>query len=101
VEEEMPQDQDDEPTRHVEIIELICRDTSARRELLWLRAMEKQDQLSIEILERGDRTLRRRMTALLEQRGLPGPDHPDSRSEIFAAFWHEHFEALAARLGAR
>jgi hypothetical protein len=80
------------------VLELICRDTSARRELLWVRAMETHDQFSIELLERGDPTLRRRMTALLAQRGLPGPDDPGRRHEAFAAFWHEHFEALATRM---
>ena len=91
--------EEEEPIRHVDaVLELICRDTSARRELLWLRAMEKQDRFSIDLLERGDPTLRRRMTALLEQRGLPGPDDPDGQNEVFAAFWHEHFETLAARL---
>jgi hypothetical protein len=90
---------DEDPSKHmVAILELICGDTSARRELLWLRAIEKQDKISIELLERADPTLRRRMTALLAQRGLPGPDDPRRRKEAFAAFWHEHFEALAARL---
>lgn len=91
--------QDEESSKQIDaVLELICRDTPARRELLWLRAIEAEDRFSLELLERGDPTLRGRMTALLAKRGLPGPGDPDSRKEVLAAFWHEHFAALAARM---
>jgi len=63
--------------------------------------MEAEDQFSLDLLERGDPTLRGRMTALLAQRGLPGPGDPDNRKEVIAAFWHEHFAVLAAGMAAR
>jgi hypothetical protein len=96
-EEEMTHDE--QSSKQIDaVLELICRDTPARRELLWLRAIEAEDQFSLALLERGDPTLRPRMVALLAERGLPAPDHPESRKEVYAAFWHEHFVALAARM---
>jgi protoheme ferro-lyase len=81
-------------------VERVWRHTRARRELLWLRAMESQDQFIINLLEQADATLRARMTALLEARGLPTPDDPRCRDAVYAAFWEEHFSELTAAASA-
>ena len=75
-----------------EIIKNICRDDKARRELLWLRAMEKGDEDAVEILERSDPGLRDRMSGYemkLEEKEVRSAS---ARREAFGRFWDECFE---------
>jgi hypothetical protein len=48
-------------------LERLCADDESRREWLWLRAQEKDDQKSIRILERADPGLRGRMADVREE----------------------------------
>lgn len=47
---------------YVRAIEELCRDDRRRREWLWLRAREKEDEPAVEALERADPGLRIRMS---------------------------------------
>ena len=69
----------------------ITRDSKVRRELLWLRAMEKGDEESAKSLERADAGLESRIRALYEAE----MDEAEllvgrARREVFAELWHRH-----------
>jgi hypothetical protein len=59
----------------------IGRDPRRRREWLWLRARQKQDDESIEMLERADAGLRERMRPIDEQLALVDDDR--ARGEAY------------------
>jgi hypothetical protein len=88
---------DDFDDRWARAFSRIVKNAEARRELLWLRAMEKEDEVSIEMLERADPGLRSRMHALLASNGVPA--NLDAGRATYVAIWHAHFEALTARFG--
>jgi hypothetical protein len=65
----------------------ICADDVLRRELLWLRAQERGDALSIELLEGADPGLRTRMRELVARYDLDLEPHRRMRREAFAQVW--------------
>ena len=75
-------------------LERICNDDRARRELLWLRAQERDDAMSLAALELADPDLRGRMSRLVHQRGVDAILDPGRRREAFGRLWDEHFAAL-------
>ena len=62
-----------------------------RRELLWLRAQEKEDVESIESLERADPGLRHRMRAFMAETRPDLIEDPRKRRQAFARLWHRRF----------
>lgn len=71
----------------------VCEQDETRRELLWLRAQEKEDAESIESLERVDPELRARMRAFMAERRPDLIEDPRQRRKAFARLWHERFES--------
>jgi hypothetical protein len=65
----------------------ICADDALRRELLWLRAQERGDDLAIELLEGADPGLRPRMRELVARYHLDLEPHRRLRREAFAQVW--------------
>jgi hypothetical protein len=76
-------------------LERIADDDEARRELLWLRAMEKDDVASAMDLESVDPRLRDRMTDVLVAFAATGGLVGRSRREWFARAWHECYDRHA------
>jgi len=72
----------------------IVRDDRARRDLLWLRAQEKEDGESIESLERVDPGLRARMEKLMRDTRPDLIEDRRERSAAFAELWHRRYDAL-------
>ena len=72
-------------------LDRICRDDTARRELLWLRARERADWLSVRLLEDTDPGIPTRLKAA-------GVDIEDDRSTYFLEAWDETYARHAARL---
>jgi hypothetical protein len=70
----------------------ICSTPRLRRELLWLRAKEKEDEESVESLERTDPDLRNRMTRLLDERGISSMTDPERRRQALRDLWDERFD---------
>lgn len=83
---------------NLDAIEAICRDPDARRELLWLRAKEKEDEESRISLEEVDPGIVRRLEAsgfdITEREG----EHWRDRRERFAQLYEECYDLHAARL---
>ena len=71
----------------------VCEQDETRRELLWLRAQEKEDAESIESLERVDPGLRERMRAFMAETRPDLIEDPRQRRKAFARLWHERFES--------
>jgi hypothetical protein len=99
-------DEDDDdlgltPEEHVEALVRICDDAEARRELLWLRAMEKDDEESARDLERIDPGLLARMMPLVEEYLERGNelDGWRERREGYGQLHDERFRYHALRLG--
>jgi hypothetical protein len=65
----------------------ILRDDRARREWLWLRAREKEDDESLRCLERADRDLPSRMAACDAEVGAI--DDPRARKEAYGRLLDE------------
>ncbi len=63
-----------------------------RRELLWLRAQEKEDVESIESLERADPGLRDRMRSFMAETRPDLIEDPRQRRQAFARLWHRRFD---------
>lgn len=80
----------------VELVDALCRDSDARRELLWLGAREKGDDETVRSLERADPTLTARMRPI----AAPIEADPDAwrRREAWAQAWHTRYDAHMARL---
>jgi hypothetical protein len=76
----------------IEKLDRICADPIKRRQLLWVRAQEKEDLQSIAMLERADPTLRSRMSDLMDRSAFVVPDLPRERRRAFARLWHQLFE---------
>jgi len=79
-----------------QVIDVICQDDGARRELLWLRAKEKGDAEVVALLEGVDPGLLERMRDVESSIR----DEPDDRrrSAAYARAWDECFQRHAARL---
>ena len=71
----------------------VCEQDEIRRELLWLRAQEKEDTESIESLERADPRLRERMRAFMAETRPDLIENPRQRRQAFARLWHQRFDA--------
>lgn len=71
----------------------VCEHDEIRRELLWLRAQEKEDAESIESLERVDPRLRERMRAFMAETRPDLIENPRQRREAFARLWHQRFDS--------
>ena len=82
----------------VELLDALCKDPDARRELLWLRAKEKEDDESLRSLERVDPTLRGRLADVA--RRVEAEDDDRERSEAWGREWDERYEWHMARLAA-
>jgi hypothetical protein len=65
-----------------------------RRELLWLRAQEKEDVESIASLERADPGLRDRMRTFMAETRPDLIEDPRHRRQAFARLWHRRFEEV-------
>ena len=72
----------------------MVRDDRARRELLWLRAQEKEDRGAIESLERADPGLRARMERMMRGTRPDLIEDRRERSAAFAELWHRCYDAL-------
>lgn len=79
-------------------LERIAADDHARRELLWLRAMEKADSDTALDLERLDPGLRDRLRDVCSDFNALGPLTPRERRDWFAAQWHACYDRHAGDL---
>jgi hypothetical protein len=82
-----------------EIIRMMCEDTTTRRELLWLRAKEKEDHETVADLERIDPNLAERMRDVEATIGDELDDR--KRREAYAQAWHQRYDHHATRLSRR
>ena len=74
-------------------VELACSSDSLRRELLWLRAMEKQDEEQARDLERVDPELRSRLAEVVARAdGL----NPGAARELYGRAQDERMETVLA-----
>ena len=80
----------------IELLDALCRDPDARRELLWLRAREKGDDDAARALERADPMLRRRLRPI----AAPIDAEPDERArrEAWSRAWDARYDAHMGRL---
>lgn len=69
----------------------VCEHAQTRRDLLWLRAREKEDVRSIESLERADPGLRERMRAFMAETRPDLIEDPRRRQRAFARLWLRRF----------
>ncbi len=81
------------------VLEKIVADADARRELLWLRAHEKEDEDEARALERTDPGIVARLKAAGFDIGDDPDEVPRMRRERFARLWHDCYDrhAEAAR----
>lgn len=88
----MTQDHD-----YVTVLDRIATNSMMRRELLWLRAKETDDEETVLDLEQVEPTLAARMQQLVAQfRARGGRLETDAeRREGFARLYHQRFEELA------
>jgi hypothetical protein len=77
----------------VEKLRRVCAHDQIRRELLWLRAQEKEDAESIDSLERADPGLRERMRAFMAEARPDLIENPRQRRKAFARLWHQRFDS--------
>jgi hypothetical protein len=78
---------------YVKALELTCRSEKLRREMLWLRAMEKQNRDAARDLERADPDLRSRVADVTARaEGL----EPTAASEVYGTAQDERMEAVLA-----
>jgi hypothetical protein len=76
-------------------MERLCLDERARRQWLWLRALERDDEASAGALERDDPELRGRMAAIREE--VERVPAPDLRREVYELIMDQ---LLASHAGA-
>lgn len=74
-------------------IERIVRDPIARRELLWLRAHEKDDSETARDLERTDPALRARMRDVLDRFDASDIWRDRDRRDWFGREWDRRYQA--------
>ncbi|MBK8998828.1 MAG: hypothetical protein IPM35_24150 [Myxococcales bacterium] len=88
----------------IEAFDRLCRDAPARRELLWLMAMSKQDRDTARELEGLDPGLRRRLAPLVTRHWHERRAHglgPNGEAELYAAAYDERSEHHLAHFGGR
>lgn len=91
----MPQRANAETDLYVQTLDFICQSDELRRELLWLRAMEKRDKRSARGLERVDPGLLARVADVRARvAALPAR----SASKVYGAAHDERFEAALESL---
>jgi hypothetical protein len=78
----------------VDKLRRVCEHDETRRELLWLRAQEKEDAQSIASLERADPGLRARMREFMAETRPDLIEDPRQRQRAFARLWHRRFDAV-------
>jgi hypothetical protein len=71
----------------------ITQDPELRRDLLWLRAQEKEDEESRASLERADPRLRERMDILLADTRPDRMEDRRARRHEFARLWQQRFDS--------
>lgn len=71
----------------------ITQDSEVRRDLLWLRAQEKEDAESVVSLERADPQLRGRMEVLMAERRPDLMEDPRERRAEYSRLWELRFES--------
>jgi hypothetical protein len=76
----------------------VVRDPRARRELIWLRAKEKDDDESVRSLERADPGLRARMRPLEETLSPHEFEISHGRREAYGRLFDQLFEHYASEL---
>jgi hypothetical protein len=79
-----------------QVIDVICTDDVARRELLWLRAKQKGDAEVVALLEGVDPELVDRMREV--ERSVGAEDDDRARRAAYGRAWDECFQRHAARL---
>ena len=86
------------------VVETLVANAHARRELLWLRAREKEDLTMARELEEIDPGLLDRLRTTGVDPSDPPDEGPRDRRERFARLWHEcyrrHELAVEAAVGA-
>jgi hypothetical protein len=81
----------------VEVLDRLTRDPRVRRELLWLRAMEKGDLMSVRDLESVDPELRGRLAPFVEENAAAIAHDP---RQAFASMQDRWYAKRARELGA-
>ena len=71
----------------------ITQDAELRRDLLWLRAQEKDDEESRASLERVDPQLRQRMEILLADTRPDRMEDPGARRREYVRLWQQRFDS--------
>ena len=71
----------------------ITHDAELRRDLLWLRAQEKDDEESRASLERVDPQLRQRMEILLADTRPDRMEDPRERRREYVRLWQQLFDS--------
>ncbi len=79
------------PDGMTEKLRRVCEHDETRRDLLWLRAQEKEDVESIESLERADPGLRERMRAFMAESRPDLIEDRRQRQRAFARLWLRRF----------
>ena len=77
----------------IEKLERVCAHDQVRRELLWLRAQEKEDAESIASLERADPELAARMRAFMAEWRPDLIEDPRRRRRAFARLFQRRFDS--------
>lgn len=80
------------------IVEQMCGDPHARRELLWLRAKEKEDEETVRDLERIDPGVVERLVAagfdIAERESEPSSVRRERYGRLWDACWRYHAREL-------
>ena len=77
----------------IEKLQRVCGLDEVRRELLWLRAQQKEDAGSIASLERADPGLRARMRAFMAESRPDLIEDPLERRLAFARLYRRRFDS--------
>ena len=77
----------------IEKLKRVCEHDQTRRELLWLRAQEKEDAESIASLERADPGLGARMRAFIAETRPDLIEDPGQRRRAFARLWRRRYDS--------
>jgi hypothetical protein len=83
------------------VLERIASDPAIRRELLWLRAKEKNDEETVKDLEEVEPGLRERMAVLVAEFVARGNrlDTPSEQRDAYGRLQDERFDHFAALFG--
>ena len=78
----------------IQKLERACESDQIRRDLLWLRAQEKEDPESIASLESADPDLRARMRAYMAEKRPDLIEDPRQRRLAFARLYRQRFDSI-------